>query len=172
MRTRSALSATALMPKGVEQYIKRKVLSHAVLEKQWAEADVNRRQIEKNQDRSAMKSPIDGVVLERAMSDERQVSPGTVLLKIGRLEELEIEVDVLSQDVVHVKVGNSADVYGPAIGAEPARAVVKTIYPAGFTKMSSLGVEQQRVKIVLGLPTAKWIASAGSANWGSIIAPV
>ena len=144
-------AATALMPTAVTQYIERKMLSHAVIEKQWAEADVNRQQIEKNRDRGEMKSPIDGVVLERDVSDERQLTSGAILLKLGRLEDLEIEADILSQDVVNVKPGNTAEIYGPAIGATLVKATVKTIYPGGFTKVSSLGVEQQRVKVVLHL---------------------
>ncbi len=142
-------AATALMPIGVQQYIDRKGLSHNVIEKQWGEADVNRQTIEKNRDRGEMKSPVEGVVLERLVSDERQLTSGATLLRIGRLEELELETDILSQDVVNVKVGNTAEIYGPAIGPTPAKAVVKSIYPAGFTKVSSLGVEQQRVKVVL-----------------------
>jgi len=142
-------AATALMPTGIKQYIERKTLSRAVVEKQREEALVMLEQAKKNQTRGTMRSPVDGIVLERAISDERQLAAGTVLLKIGRLEDIEVEVDILSQEVVNVKVGNLAEVYGPAIGAERARAKVKTIYPAGFTKVSSLGVEQQRVKVVL-----------------------
>jgi HlyD family secretion protein len=70
-------------------------------------------------------------------------------LKIGDLEELEVELDVLSQEVVKVKVGQPAEVYGPSIGDEVLRGIVKNIYPAGFTKVSSLGVEQQRVKVIV-----------------------
>jgi HlyD family secretion protein len=70
-------------------------------------------------------------------------------MKIGELERMEVEADVLSQDVVDVKEGQQAEIYGPAIGREPVPAKVTRIFPAGFTKISSLGVEQQRVKVVL-----------------------
>jgi HlyD family secretion protein len=96
-----------------------------------------------------MTSPVDGVILERAVSNERQVAVGTVLLRIGRWEDLEIEADVLSTEVVRVKPGQHVDVHGPTIGPEPAKAQVARIYPAGFTKTSSLGVEQQRVKVIM-----------------------
>jgi HlyD family secretion protein len=56
---------------------------------------------------------------------------------------------VLSQEVVRVKIGQPAEVFGPAIGDRPLRGKVKNIYPAGFTKVSSLGVEQQRVKVIV-----------------------
>jgi HlyD family secretion protein len=88
-------------------------------------------------------------VLERAVTNEGQVPVGTVLLRIGRWEDLEIEADVLSQDVVRVKPEQRVGVHGPAIGVDPAVAKVTRIYPAGFTKTSSLGVEQQRVKVIM-----------------------
>jgi HlyD family secretion protein len=76
-----------------------------------------------------------------------------VLLKIGRLEELQIEADVLSQDVVAVKPGDDVEISGPTIGPTPARGSVERVYPAGFTKVSSLGVEQQRVRVIVGFMT-------------------
>src|SRR5262249_3725634 len=67
----------------------------------------------------------------------------------GHWEDLEVEADVLSQEVVRVKAGTPVEVSGPAIGPKPAAATVSLIYPAGFTKISSLGVEQQRVKTIM-----------------------
>jgi HlyD family secretion protein len=142
-------AATRLMPTMVQQYIDRKALSHDVLVKQRAEAVANLDQTKQDKERGTLVSPVDGVVLDRKVSNERYLSAGTVLLEIGNLEDLEVEADVLSQDVVNVKHGNQVEVYGPAIGKPPARAVVTQIHPAGFTKVSSLGVEQQRVKVVM-----------------------
>jgi len=142
-------AATVLAPSAITKYIARKSLGHDVLEKQKSEAEISLEQVKKNESRAAMTSPVDGVVLERLVSDERQVAPGTVLLKIGRLEELQVEAEVLSQDVVAVKPGDDVEITGPAIGATPARGTVDRVYPAGFTKVSSLGVEQQRVKVII-----------------------
>jgi len=147
-------AAVTLGPKAIAQYIARKALPHAVLEKQKAEALVNLEQVKKNEARAQMTSPVDGVVLQRLVSDERQVAAGTVLLQIGRLEDLEVEAEVLSQDVVAVKPGDVAEVSGPAIGPTPVVGAVSRVYPAGFTKVSSLGVEQQRVKVVVALKPA------------------
>ncbi len=147
-----ALDAAVLLgPKAISQYIARKALPHAVLEKQKAEAQINLEQVTTSEGRAQMTSPVEGVVLERLVSDERQVAAGTVLLRIGRLEDLEVEADVLSQDVVAVKTGDAAEVSGPAIGPTPVSGTVSRIYPAGFTKVSSLGVEQQRVKVIVAL---------------------
>jgi HlyD family secretion protein len=142
-------AATALLPTGVRQYIDRKGLTHDVLKMQLEEANVRLKEMDRDRNRGELRSPVDGVVLERDISDERQVAAGTVLLKIGRLENLELEADILSQDVVNVKEGDPVEVTGPAIGATSARGLVKRIYPAGFTKVSSLGVEQQRVKVIM-----------------------
>jgi HlyD family secretion protein len=142
-------AATDLLPTMVRQYIGRKKLGGDVLEKQRAEAKARLEQILQDQQRGTMRSPVSGVVLDRLISNERYLSAGTTLLEIGRLEDLEVEADVLSLDVVAAKVGDPVEIYGPAIGLPPARGVVARIYPAGFTKLSSLGVEQQRVKVIV-----------------------
>ncbi len=142
-------AATAMMPTMVNQYIERKSLSRAVLVKERAEAVARLKQVLQDQERGTLTSPVDGVVLARHVSNERHVEGGKVLLEIGRLEDLEVEVEVLSSDVVSVSEMNSVEIYGPAIGKPVARGVVEKIYPTGFTKVSSLGVEQQRVMVIV-----------------------
>jgi HlyD family secretion protein len=145
-------SATKLLPKMITQYIDRKKLTGNVLQKQQDEAQARLRQVETRLARGTLVSPVDGVVLERPVRDERLLAGGTVLMKIGRLEQLEVEADILSQDVVDVKQGDEVEIYGPAIGArvgDGVRGFVHQVYPAGFTKVSSLGVEQQRVKVIV-----------------------
>jgi HlyD family secretion protein len=137
------------MPKMVEQYIHRKRLSGPVLEQEKAEAEARLSQIQEDRRRGTMRSPVDGVVLSRFITNERYLAAGTSLLEIGSLDDMEVEADILSLDVVAAKPGDKAEVYGPAIGLPRAKAVVARIYPAGFTKVSSLGVEQQRVKVIL-----------------------
>ena len=89
---------------------------------------------------------------ERLVENEQHLPAGTELLTIGQLDQLEVETDVLSQDVVRVQTGDAVEVYGPAVGGglgEGVPGIVHQIYPAGFTKVSSLGVEQQRVKVIV-----------------------
>lgn len=145
----SVMAATQLLPIVVKQYMDRKDLSVAVLENEKSQADVRLKEQQRDRERGQMKSPIDGVVLERLETNERRISPGTVLLKIGNPNELEVEADVLSQDVVRAKLGDDVEIYGPAVGPQGAKGKVARIYPAGFTKVSSLGVEQQRVKVLV-----------------------
>lgn len=146
---KSMQAATILTPTAVRQYIARKTLSRDVLEKELTEARVRLEQAQYDLGRGVLRSPIDGIVLDVPDRNERRLASGTVLLELGRLEDLEVEAEILSQDVVRVKPGQPAEIYGPAIGPKAARGIVERIYPAGFTKTSSLGVEQQRVKVVL-----------------------
>ncbi len=149
---KSIQAATALLPQMVSDYISRKGLSRAVLEQQKSEAEARLRQAILQRDRGTMVSPIDGVVLKRLVQNEQHLAAGTELLWIGQLEQLEVEADVLSQEVVRVKPGDEVEVYGPAVGAGIGYGVVgsvQKIYPAGFTKISSLGVEQQRVRVIV-----------------------
>ena len=142
-------AATDLMPRMVQQYITRKSLTGAVLKEEKAEAEARLQQTLQEKQRGTMHSPVDGVVLDRLISNERYLTAGTTLLEIGRLEDLEVEADILSLDVVATKPGDPVEIYGPAIGRSSAKGTVARIYPAGFTKVSSLGVEQQRVKVIV-----------------------
>ena len=160
-------AATFLLPKMTQQFMDRKSLDGAVLEKEKAEATARLRQVEQDQQRGTMTSPVSGVVLEREVSNERFLPAGQTLMEIGKLDDMEVEVDVLSLDAVDVKIGNRVELHGPAVGKRldtdqqprPIRGTVKRIFPAGFTKISSLGVEQQRVKIIVDIDPhdLKWL---------------
>jgi len=145
-------AATQLMPQMVLDYIARKGLTREVLQRQKSEAAARLKQAELRQQRSELRSPVDGIVLQRPVRDEQFLPAGTLLAKIGRLEDLEVETDVLTQDVGEVRVGDKVEIYGPAVGRIAGQGwsgVVDRIYPAGFTKISSLGVEEQRVKVIV-----------------------
>ncbi|MDA1051968.1 MAG: HlyD family efflux transporter periplasmic adaptor subunit [Planctomycetota bacterium] len=149
---KSMQAATKLLPRIVTEQISKKSLSGAVIRQQKQEAEARLRQALTRQERSAMKSPVDGVILERAITNEQYLAAGATLLRIGRLEQLEIEADVLSEDVVQIRPRDPVEIYGPAVGATAGHGVagsVDRIYPSGFMKISSLGVEQQRVTIVV-----------------------
>ena len=96
-----------------------------------------------------VRSPVNGVVLRRLRESESIVAAGESLLEIGDPRQLEIVVDLLSTDAVRVKVGARAMI--EQWGGEGADfgATVRRIEPAGFTKMSALGVEEQRVNVIL-----------------------
>jgi HlyD family secretion protein len=149
--------ATDLLEETIRQYLARKQLNVAVLRQRKAQVDARLRRALLDQQRGTMTSPVDGVVLSRAVSNACLLPAGATLLEIGRLEDLEVEAEVLSQDVVRVKEGQRVEIYGPAIGRrradgkDHAHGTINKIYPAGFTKISSLGVEQQRVKVIVAI---------------------
>lgn len=95
-------------------------------------------------------SPIDGQVLRVLEKSETVVAPGMPLLELGDVHDLEVEVDVLSADAVKIAQGSRAflERWG---GDRPLAALVRRVEPAAFTKISALGVEEQRVNVILDL---------------------
>ena len=96
-----------------------------------------------------VKAPVTGPVLEKTKDDEQVLAAGTQLLKIGDLESICIESDILSEEVGGVREKAPVEIFGPAIGDRTVVGAVDRIFPSGFEKISSLGIEQQRVKIIV-----------------------
>lgn len=95
-------------------------------------------------------APISGQVLRVLQRSTTMVRAGTELLEIGDATDLEVEVDLLSSDAVAVRPGAKAELeqWG---GDKPLEAVVRLVEPSAFTKVSALGVEEQRVNVILDL---------------------
>ena len=102
-------------------------------------------------------APADGVVVKRTVESATAVPIGQVLLEIGNPQALEIEVEVLSSDAVRLKPGTRARVLRWG-GEGVLEASVRRIEPGGYTKISALGVEEQRTRIILDFatPPEKW----------------
>ncbi|MHC4218167.1 MAG: efflux RND transporter periplasmic adaptor subunit [Planctomycetota bacterium] len=141
--------ATQIWPLQVRQMIDKKALKEAVLRHDLAEAEAALDQARRDRDRAQVRSPVDGVVLRRAVSNMRMLPAGELLLEIGRPRELEIEVEVLSQEAVGITAGDPVEIVVPTVVHEPLRGTVSRVEPRGFTKISSLGVEQQRVMVIV-----------------------
>jgi HlyD family secretion protein len=107
-------------------------------------------------------APVNGVVLKRLRESESVVPPGDPLVEIGDPRHLEIVADLLSTDAVRVKPGARAIIeqWG---GDKQLEARVRLIEPAGFTKISALGVEEQRVNVVLDFVDPAAGAALGDA---------
>jgi HlyD family secretion protein len=97
-----------------------------------------------------VRAPVDGVVLGRLRESESIVPAGEPLVAIGDPRQLEIVAEILSTDAVQIRAGARATIehWG---GERTLAATVRRIEPAGFTKISALGVEEQRVNVVLDL---------------------
>lgn len=104
-------------------------------------------------------APADGVVVKRTVESATAVPVGQVLLEIGNPQALEIEVEVLSSDAVRLKPGTRARVLRWG-GEGLLEASVTRVEPGGYTKISALGVEEQRTRIILDFatPPEKWSA--------------
>jgi HlyD family secretion protein len=98
-------------------------------------------------ERVPVRSPIDGRILKVQHECEGAVRTGDPLLEVGDPSALEVEVDVLSADAVKIKPGMHVlfDRWG---GEQPLQGRVRNIEPVGFTKISALGVEEQRVLVI------------------------
>lgn len=92
-------------------------------------------------------SPIDGLVLERYEVGGGPIAEGSPVFLVGTLEALEVEAEALTQDAVALRPGSPVE-YTVVPGQPPLRGVVSRVEPAGFVKLSSLGVEQQRVRVI------------------------
>ncbi|MDH3220502.1 MAG: efflux RND transporter periplasmic adaptor subunit [Gammaproteobacteria bacterium] len=104
-----------------------------------------------------VRSPINGRILKVHHECEGAVRTGEPLLEVGDPGALEVEVDVLSADAVRIEAGMKVlfDRWG---GDEPLQGIVRNIEPVGFTKISALGVEEQRVLVISDFtsPAAQW----------------
>jgi HlyD family secretion protein len=103
-----------------------------------------------------VRAPAGGRVLRILAKSEQVVPAGTPLVEIGDPQDIEIVVEMLSTDAVKIREGAGATIEGWG-GTRAIPAVVTRIEPGGFTKISALGIEEQRVRVILdfkGLPEA------------------
>ena len=107
--------------------------------------------------RVPVRSPITGRILKVPHECEGPVRTGEPLLEVGDPSLLEVEVDVLSDDAVKIRPGMRVlfDRWG---GDEPLEGRVRVVEPVGFTKISALGVEEQRVFVIADFtsPPEQW----------------
>jgi HlyD family secretion protein len=106
----------------------------------------------------AIRSPVAGRVLRVAQESEAVVPIGASLLEIGDPRQIEAVVDVLTADAEAIRPG-AAVTFDHASGAPSLQGQVRIVEPAAFTKVSALGVEEQRVNVVIDVAPA----SAGAA---------
>ena len=95
-------------------------------------------------------SPVDGIVLGVFAKSEQAVSAGTRIAEIGDLRKMEVKVDLLSSDAVQILPGALVELSDWG-GEDTLQAVVRRVEPAAFTKVSALGIEEQRVNVMLDL---------------------
>lgn len=106
-----------------------------------------------------IESPIAGTVLRVFQESAAVVPPGKELLEVGDPSNLEVVVDVLTRDAVHIQPGAPVSIerWG---GEEAIAAHVQRVEPSAFTRLSALGVEEQRVNVIIAFdePREEWAA--------------
>lgn len=103
----------------------------------------------------AVHAPVGGTVLRVLHESGGPVAAGAPLLEVGDLAGLELVVDLPSADAVRVRAGQAAVVTGWG-GTGELRAVVRRVEPGAFTKVTPLGVEEQRVNVLLDPAGPGW----------------
>jgi HlyD family secretion protein len=98
----------------------------------------------------SIKAPIDGRILRIYQESTAVVQAGSPLMEVGDPTDLEVVADVLSRDAVKISAGNPVHLrrWG---GDVPLDGLVRLVEPSGFTKLSALGVEEQRVNVIIDL---------------------
>lgn len=104
-----------------------------------------------------LRAPVTSRVLQLHHESEGVVATGEALLEIGDPEALEVAVDVLSADAVRIRPGTPVEFHRWG-GELPLEGAVRSVEPTGFTKVSALGVEEQRVWVIADLitPREQW----------------
>ena len=94
-----------------------------------------------------VRSPVSGRILKLLQESAMPVTPGTAIVEVGDPADIEIEAEILSRDAVTIKPGApvSIEQWG---GQQPLQGRVRLVEPAAFTKVSALGVEEQRVIVL------------------------
>jgi HlyD family secretion protein len=106
----------------------------------------------------ALRAPTPGRVLRVAQPSEASVSLGTPLLELGDTQRLEVVAELLTADALQAKPGSRVVI--ERWGGEELQGQVRLVEPAAFTKVSALGVEEQRVKVLIDItsPSGQWRA--------------
>ncbi|RPH50751.1 MAG: HlyD family efflux transporter periplasmic adaptor subunit [Desulfobacteraceae bacterium] len=104
-------------------------------------------------------SPVNGKIFKIRRESEGAVGAGEPLMDIGNQDDLEVITEVLSSDAVKIKKGTPV-LFKRWGGDNPLTGTVRIVEPAGFTKVSSLGVEEQRVFVIADItsPPETWNA--------------
>lgn len=104
-----------------------------------------------------VKAPVSGKVLKVLQQSEGIVMAGTALMELGDPTQLEVVVDVLTEDAAQIKPGTRVQLTNWG-GPDVLEGQVRLIEPAAFTKVSALGVEEQRVNAIIDITSApeKW----------------
>ncbi len=145
----------AILKRGASEH----VIAAARHSAEQAQAAVN--DIKDKLSRTTVFSVIDGVVLSKYYEPGSYVMPGALLFEAGDTGSAYIRADVLTDDISKVKIGGAAVIGGDILAGGSFEARIFYIAPKAFTKVSSLGVEQQKIEVRLNYDKTKYIFRPG-----------
>lgn len=150
-----SVAGEELTHRGHEAGIRRRALEAATAATVQARAELARAQAilgagSEAAQTTIVRSPATGKILRVPRESAGPIAAGTPLLEVGDLRRLEVTADLLSNDAAGLLPGASATITGWG-GPKPLGATVRRIEPAAFTKVSALGLEEQRVHVILDL---------------------
>ena len=124
-----------------------------VYDSQVASIEAQLAKLQDDASRTNIRSPIEGEVLRILQKSSSFISEGTPIIKVGDPKDLELVIDALSQDALKIKPGNTilieqgnSDIKD--LPTNFLKAKVRLVEPSAFTKVSALGVEEQRVNVI------------------------
>ena len=161
-RREALLAAGAISPELREQAVadsrsRAEELDAALSRSRAAKADVDAARaalVPSNGNAASMvrvQSPVRGRVLRVPEPSERVVAASTPILELGDAAALEVIADVLSSDAVRIHPGNAVEIVEWG-GDHPLTGRVRSIEPSAFTRVSALGVDEQRVNVLVDIP--------------------
>jgi HlyD family secretion protein len=107
---------------------------------------------------TVIRSPIGGVVLKRYTQGQLWLASGSPLLQLGNFEDLEAVAEILTEQAQQLHVGDRVRLVVHGVKGE-LLGTIQQIEPQGFTKRSSLGIEEQRVFVIIALPRTEAVAT-------------
>lgn len=146
---RKALEIARLSLREIEESVDDNEYLRGVHGAEVRQYQARRDMLHRDLERTNVVSPVGGYMLEKHIEERRVLPAGAPLMRVGDMASIEIESDILSEEVGRITVGAEVEVTGKALGGAVVPGRVKRIYPAGFKKISALGIEQQRVRILI-----------------------
>lgn len=118
-----------------------------------------------------VKSPVEGTVLSVITESEGAIAEGTPLVTVGDARRIEVVVDLLSREAVRVKAGDHVRIeqWG---GSRPLTGTVQRVEPFGRLKVSALGIEEQRVNVIIAFDPASAAQGRGLGHGYQIDATI
>jgi HlyD family secretion protein len=147
---RAMMIAVQTGPRFVMDWLNRESLQRAEAVSRLEQAQARLALAEHRLELAEVRSPINGIVLERMERGGQALPAGHLVMLVGDLAEMEVIADVLTQDALKLSEGSPVEL---TLASEPKalQGRVQRVEPQAFTKLSSLGVEQQRVNAIVTL---------------------